>query len=275
MTQAKQEKSNSSINLAQSVSTGIAAGGAAVLSYHPMWVFKVREQSGLPRTWHIPTLYLGIGPNAANMIPLTALQVLLNQVAQNAFNQYSGATNDYQRITCAVSAGVGSSLLSCPVEFVMTQQTRTKSSFLETFKYNTQQAGLGVVYRGLAATAIREGIFTGFYLGIRPIFKEKIKPHMPSELQSTIVAGIGAGLAATVLTQGIDTLKTIQQAATIDEPASLIQTSKKLYHTSGALGFFKGLAPRSVLVATAVTVMGVVSDKMDDFFENSKSVQIK
>ncbi len=105
------------------------------------------------------------------------------------------------------------------------------------------------------------------------MLKARIQPSCSNDSVASLAAGIGAGVGATLTSQGMDTLKTIQQAS-FPEPVGLREASKKLYQTQGIHGFFKGAVPRGARVMSAVTLMGLVSEKMETIFRQRNSVDL-
>ena len=271
MTQSKQEKSLVHPEQTECIVIGSVAGATEVFVDHPLWSIKTRLQRGDTFTFNPSLLYRGILPNAASMVPITALQVGLNRGFQKVFFKDSTGLSDYQRITSAFVAGVGSSAVSCPTEMVMTHQGQTGGSFYASGKHLVNQSGWRCLFTGLPATAMREGMFTTFFLAGTPMLKAKIQPYCTNDYVASLAAGISAGVGATLASQGVDTLKTIQQVANLLQPVGLKETAKKLYSTEGIYGFFKGGVPRGARVVSAVTIMGLVSEKMEAMFRQRNS----
>ena len=66
-------------------------------------------------------------------------------------------------------------------------------------------------------TVVRESIFTGAYLGVIPVVREKMTSMWPdvwshNQVGATVVASLMAGVAATTVTHPFDTIKTRMQA---------------------------------------------------------------
>ena len=261
-----QETKQPKATVFQSVVTGSVAGAVEVLVDHPLWSIKTRLQCGDSFTLKPSVLYRGILPNAASMVPITAMQVGLNRCLQNVFFKDTKELSNAQRVTSAFVAGVGSAFVSCPTEIVMTYQGKAKCGFYPAYGHLVKQGGLSCLFTGLPATAMREGMFTAFFLAVTPILKANIQPYCSNDYVASLVAGMGAGVGATVASQGVDTIKTIQQAANVLQPVSFKDAVKKLYSTHGMYGFFKGGVPRGARVMSAVTIMGLVAEKMEAKF---------
>ena len=105
------------------------------------------------------------------------------------------------------------------------------------------------------------------------MLKAQIQPHCSNDYTASLLVGMGAGVGATLASQGFDTLKTIQQTADLKKPMSFVGSVKKLYGTNGAYGFFKGGIPRGTRVMSAVTIMGFVADRMDTKFREYNAEQ--
>lgn len=286
MTQSKQEqfpahpeqtefpsstRHQSRITVPQSIVMGAVAGATEVFVNHPLWSIKTRLQRGDAFTLNPFLLYRGIFPNAASMVPITVLQMSLNRGFQSLFFKDSRSLSDYQRIGSAFVAGVGSSAVSCPTEMVMTYQGQTGGSFYAAGKYLVNQSGWRSLFVGLPATAMREGMFTTFFLAGKPMLNARMQGFFKNDYLASLASGIGAGLGATLASQGVDTLKTIQQAAKLLQPVSLWEAARKLYSIEGISGFFKGGVPRGLRVVSAVTLMGSVSEKMETIFRQRNS----
>ena len=264
MSQSRQETPDqeTKITVVKSVITGSIAGAAEVSVGHPLWSIKTRLQSNQPFTLNPTVLYRGILSNAASMMPITAIQVGLNRSVQQFIFKDQQTLADWQRVACAFVAGVGSSLVSCPTEMVMTYQGKAKCGFSAAYQYLMKQGGV-YFYTGLPATAMREGIFTAFFLAVTPIFKAKIHPYCSNEYVASLGAGMSAGVGATLASQGIDTIKTLQQAADASKSVSINDAIQRIYSTQGVHGFFKGGLARGTRVMSAVTIMGWVTEKLE------------
>ncbi|GEM_PF-1164246 len=257
--------------VAQSMVIGSVAGAIEVFVDHPLWSIKTRLQRGEAFTFNPSLLYRGILPNAASIAPITALQVGLNQGFQNVFFKDATDLSNSQRITSSFVAGVGSSAVSCPTEMVMTHQGQSGAGFYASGKHLVKQSGWRCLFTGLPATAMREGVYTSCFLVGMPRLKAKIQPYCTNDCVASFAAGIGSGVGAALASQGVDTLKTIQQTTNLSHSVGLKEATKKLYSTEGIYGFFKGGIPRGARVVSAITIIGFVSEKMDGMFRQCNS----
>jgi len=117
--------------------------------------------------------------------------------------------------------------------------------------------GLKGLGRGLGPTLARDVPFSSLYLA----FYDLLKSQTPGWLSSSspesahMLAGLGAGLLASIVTQPADVVKTRMQTGSM---SSVISTVSSLYGEKGIHAFTAGLAPRmlrrSVMAAMAWTV---------------------
>ena len=262
------EKPKNNITIMQSIITGSVAGAAEVLVDHPLWTIKTRLQRGESMTLNPSLLYRGILPNAASMVPITAMQVGLNTCFQKLYYKDKNKLSYLQRIASAFVAGVASAFVTCPTEMVMTYQGNIGGGFYRASKYLIDAAGWSCLLTGLPATAVREGLFASFFLAGTPILKANIKAYCSNDYVASLTAGICAGIGATIATQAFDTVKTVQQSAGVNHPITIQDAVKHLYTKYGVQGFFKGSMPRGARMMSAVTIMGWVNEKMEKKLSN-------
>jgi len=255
------------ITLTQSVVIGSVAGAAEVLINHPLWSIKTIMQS-LPKGASLPftplTWYRGIIPNTISMAPITAMQVGLDNGFQKVFFAHSTKPSNYQLIMSAFVAGAGSAVLSCPTEMIMSHQTNATPDFYGAARYIIKERGMRALFTSLPATAMRESLFTVFFLAATPMFKTKIQPYWHNDMAATFAAGTIAGVCASLLTQGADTIKTVQQKADLSRPIDFFAAARQVYATQNIYGFFRGGLPRVARVASAVAIMGCAAEKMKE-----------
>jgi len=242
----------------KSIFIGYASGLTRVMFTHPIWSMKVRAQQNLPLTLNPRTLYSGIGVSAVTY-PLTVIiQLELNQFLQQACTSPS---SKLQQVSCAFLAGIGASLVNCPIEYSVIQQGLAKKSFQESTAHIIKIDGLKRFFTGQIATALRDGSFATFFL-VAPLFLEQyIKPYVEQEEAKSLIAGMISGTGATLLTQPFDTVKTIQQSAA--EVLSSTQAIKNIYKNYGPLGFFKGGAERGAMVITSIAVLNTTRNTLE------------
>jgi len=117
--------------------------------------------------------------------------------------------------------------------------------------------GLRGLTRGLGPTLARDVPFSGLYLAFYEMLKAKTPAwltfHSPESAH--MLAGLGAGLLASIVTQPADVVKTRMQTGS---GLGVLATTASLYREAGVTSFSAGLAPRmlrrTVMAALAWTV---------------------
>ena len=97
--------------------------------------------------------------------------------------------------------------------------------------------------------------------------QERAPNHKATVFESIIIGSV-ATTTEVMIDHPLWTLKTIQQAADQSQPVRAIEVAKKIYSTQGGAGFFKGGFWRGARVASAITIIGAVKEKMEAEFCN-------
>jgi hypothetical protein len=237
---------------------GALAGLAEVLVTNPFFVVKTKIQQN--KSWILmPTAYYkGLTANALGFMPITAIQVGANQWIQSRIFNHHPTT--MQQVGAAFTAGVLSSFISCPVEMIMIlQNDHPKTSVLKLLNGQLKTQGLSGLFVGQFATSLREGGFSIFFLAAPPVIKSKLKSHGLGDASSSILAGISSGVAATLITQPVDTIKTTQQSA-VGSSLGFFNAAKNM--TKNTL--FKGIVARSSSLILSITLMDWVKGQLED-----------
>lgn len=277
------------------VSIGGGAGVIEVCLQQPTIYFKNQIQRGAavsfsPRYW-----YRGLGINAGSIAPITGIQFAASGVGRNFLQSRkaaagagagseSPALSPAETIAAAGFGGAFSSLVGSPAELVMIQQQKNGSTLGAEF-INALRQGPRVFYKGLTATAIREGVYCGGYLGLAPVLRREFEALYGAEGAVPFAASaITAGVVAATGSQWADTIKTIQQAdiaraagGSASASASsgrvyrnFFQTALKVYGERQSIRFFfSGLLPRSVRTIGAVFILNLAGDMLSDMYGRS------
>ena len=95
---------------------------------------------------------------------------------------------------------------------------------LETVTHLARTHGIATFWRGIASTAGREAVYTAGYLGLAPVFTEKLmqqKGWEESFFLSAVIGSMAAGVIANLSSHPIDTVKTAVQARARSGPSIL------------------------------------------------------
>ena len=131
-----------------------------------------------------------------------------------------------------------------------------------------------------APTCVREGLYTGGYLGVTPVLLEALKasPALEGYPSGTpmIIAGITGGLLAVTSTQPLDTVKTRMQAFVVPKEnpgyATSISTMKHVIKQGGGiLSLWAGIAPRAFRIVGATFILNGTKTFIVDKVEASRT----
>ena len=200
------------LSSSESALIGGISGIVEVGINQPTVAWKNALQQSRPLPFSPREMYRGVGINALSIAPITAVQFAAYSGLLSVLSggQDISTLSDTTRIAAAGMAGAASALVSTPAELIMIRQQRLQAPFGAVARVALREAP----FRGLSLAAAREAIFTAGYLGLAPVFGERLadmvskgngneKPAWARTLGS-IVAGVFAGTAS----HAFDTMKT-------------------------------------------------------------------
>jgi solute carrier family 25 (mitochondrial carnitine/acylcarnitine transporter), member 20/29 len=116
---------------------------------------------------------------------------------------------------------------------------------LDCMRQILRAEGVAGLYRGGAATAVREVPSIGIYFASYKYVRNALLAMNYDETLSTIIGGAVAGASSWTLIYPADVIKTVIQTASTPEARarSYMQTARYLYQTYGMGVFFRGLSP--------------------------------
>ncbi len=237
---------------------GATMGTVEGVFTHPFWTLKTRHQGNLPLTGNLFTLYRGLTIRIVSNIPLDVIQATASRVCFERLLP-DDWENSPKRYVAGFIGGTISALVSGPSELMMAKKQFdgrpevSQASLLKKIAHS---------FKGFLATASRDGIFCSSIFGGVPILTKTYQKEGLSEFQAGLKAGIICGIAAAILSQPMDTIKTDMQ---LNE--GFISLRKAFYHRfqqKGIEGLFAGLGWRIVSVPISVLILG----NLTVFFEN-------
>lgn len=238
---------------------GICAGAIEVTLLQPMLYCKNATQQKLPFTLNPRILYRGLVMSVTNMAVLTGVQFPLTGLSQKLIlgGQKNKELTDSEKIAAGFMGGALSGILCGPMELIMIQQQRFGGTLIHTPARLVNTFGAPQLFRGLVTSCGREGLFTAGYMGIGPVFAEKIEKNYGfGTYISKILGACGAGLVAATLSHPMDTVKTCMQGDVERKRyGSLTETARSIHAENGFGGFFRGWAWRTGRMMCAIFIM--------------------
>merc|ERR1719506_3603341 len=124
----------------------------------------------------------------------------------------------------------------------MIHQQKRSLGPLQTLQWIYGTHGLGAIWRGMSAMALREGVYTAGYLGLAPVLMNRLK-QMPgreeAHLGNALIGSCIAGTVSALLTPPTDTAKTVYQADIEGvKYTSAFNAAPKLYQEGGISAFY-------------------------------------
>lgn len=285
---------------ARSAFAGTIAGLAESVTVHPSDVIKTRSQArsfqneGILRAFQdafkhegVASLYKGIAPTVATIVPKVTVQM-----GGLAFFKphFQGLVPD---VIVPSMAGIGTGVVQAvvfltPAETVKVRQQTQKGwggkydSMLGAISRICQEEGFGSLYKGLAATMVRQswGLVVKFsgYEGIKALFlqnerrKAKVESPTLAGWQHAAAGGI-TNIAVGVLNSPPDVVKTRLQDQSFASNSNLKPYKgtwdcvMTMWRTEGLASFFRGSLMRIVRIAPGGAIQfgvyGTVLDWLD------------
>ena len=190
------------------------------------------------------------------------------------------------RVASAALAGAVSGAVINPLDVCMTQQQKFGGSLRAVATRLARTHGASVATRAAWATMAREGAYACGYLCAAPWLRDRLDGHAvtmgggggrgasngghrssssASSSWNGVVAAASAGAAAGVLTQPVDTVKTLMQSNLGDggraRAAGYVETATALVRRDGASALWRGTAPRAIRIASATFVLATVNER--------------
>ena len=214
-------------NVLLPMAAGCIAGGVEATAVWPMEFIKTQLQLNgktgkLPYTGMVSgisytvkstgflSLYRGLAPTLVGSMPKAGIRFGLNSVIKDNLRDKDGKLTIGKNFIAGLGAGVCEAIIIvAPVETVKTKCIETNMPFIEGFKHIIKTDGIGGVYQGAAATALKQGSnqglrFMWFNEYKRIITNDGEKPMTPL---LGLFGGMSAGCFSTLGNNPFDVVK--------------------------------------------------------------------
>lgn len=244
---------------------GCIAGGIEATAVWPMEFIKTQLQLGakggspLPyngmvsglrytvQTTGFLSLYRGLAPTVMGSIPKAGVRFGLNSVIKDNLRDKDGKLTIGKNFIAGLGAGVSEALIIvAPVETVKTKCIEMNKPFVEGMKHILATEGIGGVYQGAAATAMKQGSnqglrFMWFNEYKRIVTNDGEKPMTPL---LGLFGGMSAGCFSTLGNNPFDVVKTRMQGTQASQYKNTLDCFKTIISKEGFGAFYSGLIPR-------------------------------
>ena len=231
----------------ENVGLGVAAGTIEVCTLQPMLYCKNAAQQGLPFTVNPAVLYRGLTMSVVNMSILTGLQFPLTGIVSKAITRGENRKLDSaEQIGAGFIGGALSGFVCAPMELVMIQQQRSGGGLFFQAGRVVNEYGITSLFRGLATSCGREGLFTAGYLGAAPVLAARLKESFGVEGKlGSFLGACCAGMVAATLSHPLGTVKTCLQGDVAQETYKTMPSTFSMLMKEGGVGrFFNGWSGR-------------------------------
>lgn len=258
----------------KSFAAGGFGGVCAVLTGHPFDLTKVLLQTNqYPTTAAAIKATLAKGPLAfykgvtsplLGVTPMFAVSFWGYDLGKRLVISSRGKDPQLPLTTAEISlagfiSAIPTTLIAAPFERikVVMQTDKANPSFAQTVKKLYQQGGIKSIYKGSAATLLRDGPGSAAYFATYEVVKAYLSKGEELSLSAITIAGGLAGVAMWTAIFPVDTIKSLQQSSSVKQ--SMASVASTLYRTKGIKGFFPGLGPALArsFPANAATFLGV------------------
>ena len=270
-------------------SGGIAGGVEGAVTY-PFEFAKTRVQlqrepgykpprnpysivTNVYRNEGLRALYKGCSALVVGSVAKDAVRFLSFDTVKNAFkNPETGTLTPARNMLAGMAAGVVASICAVtPTERLKTaliddaRYDRRYTSSLHAIKSIIRDDGILGMYRGFAATTMKQAAATSLRMGSYNIIKDfEVKRNISQNTGLNFLNGAAAGTITTLLSQPFDTIKTRSQSA---KATTTVEAVRGIWSDGGVRAFWRGTVMRlsrtvfsgGVLFTTAEAVSRIIT----------------
>lgn len=212
-------------------------------------------------------LYRGYSALLMFSVPKNYTRFYGYQFAQkNIFTEKNRKNN----FMCGLFAGC------CEATLVVTPQETLKTKLVhdklqETPKFKNlfhgistivKENGLGGLYKGYAATLMKQSTNQGVRFVVYTDTAKKLKEYISYKVVCDLIAGGFAGFCSTMFNNPVDVIKTKMQGVDAHKYNGFMDCGRQIMATTGPMGFYSGVGPRLCRVildvALTFTIYGAI-----------------
>mmetsp|Transcript_9462 Transcript_9462/g.11707 ORF Transcript_9462/g.11707 Transcript_9462/m.11707 type:complete len:297 (-) Transcript_9462:104-994(-) len=280
------------------LATGCIAGAVEATSVWPMEYIKTQLQlnatsgksstplpyngmiSGLRytvKTTGFTSLYRGLAPTLIGSIPKAGIRFGLNAAIKDNLRDKDGKLTMGKNFVAGLGAGVVEALVVvAPVETVKTKCIELDRPFVNGLKHILSTEGVGGVYQGAFATALKQGSNQGLRFMWFNKYKEIVtndgeKPITPL---MSLFGGMSAGCFSTLGNNPFDVVKTRMQGTKAKMYSGTADCFKKILTQEGAGAFYAGVIPRLSRVVPGQGIIFMSFESIQDSLATLSMFQV-
>jgi solute carrier family 25 citrate transporter 1 len=193
------------------------------------------------------SLYRGLTPTLMGSIPKAGIRFGLNAVIKDNLKDANGNLTAPKHFLAGLGAGVAEALMVvAPVETVKTKCIELNMPFTKAFKHILATEGVGGVYQGAAATAMKQGSNQGLRFMWFNEYKRIVTNdgEIPMTPLLGLFGGMSAGCFSTLGNNPFDVVKTRMQGTKASQYKNTLDCFKQIIANEGFGAFYAGVVPR-------------------------------
>jgi len=274
------------------MAAGCIAGGIEATTVWPMEFIKTRLQLGsktgskLPyngmiegllytvRTTGFLSLYRGLAPTLIGSGPKAGIRFGLNSLIKENLRGNDGKLSPGKNFVAGLGAGVSEALLIvAPVETVKTKVIELNMPFSEGLKHIIKTEGVGGVYKGAVATAMKQGSNQGLRFMWFNEYKKRVTNDGETPLTPLmgLFGGMTAGCFSTLGNNPFDVVKTRMQGTQATRYKNTMDCFVQVLGKEGVGAFYAGLVPRLGRVVPGQGIIFMSFESIQSFLETNFS----
>jgi len=199
------------------------------------------------RTTGFLSLYRGLAPTLLGSMPKAGIRFGLNSMIKDKLRDKDGKLTIGKNFVAGLGAGVAEAfMIVAPVETVKTKCIETNKPFFEGMKHILKTEGIGGVYQGAFATALKQGSNQGLRFMWFNEYKRIMSNDGEKELTPLLrlFGGMSAGCFSTLGNNPFDVVKTRMQGTKASQYANTADCFKQMLAKEGIGAFYAGVIPR-------------------------------
>ena len=199
------------------------------------------------RTTGFFSLYRGLAPTLIGSVPKAGIRFGLNAVIKERLRGPDGTLSPAQNFVAGLGAGVAEALvIVAPVETVKTKCIESNQPFVKGLQHILRHEGLGGIYQGAVATALKQGSNQGLRFMWFNEFKKVVTKDGQEPMTPLwgLLGGMSAGCFSTLGNNPFDVVKTRMQGSKASQYASTWDCFQQIWQKEGVRALYAGVTPR-------------------------------
>lgn len=221
------------------------------------------------------SLYRGLAPTLIGSVPKAGIRFGGVSFLREAQRDEKGNITIAANFLAGLGAGVSEALaVVAPVETVKTKCIELDMAFVPGFKHIIRTEGIGGIYQGAAATAMKQGSNQGLRFMFFNEYKRVITNDGEKQLTPLLsfLGGMCAGCFSTLGNNPFDVVKTRMQGTAASQYSGTLDCFRQIFRSEGVAAFYAGVVPRLGRVVPGQGIIFMSFESIQGFLEQKFSL---